>query len=75
MLAQSLDELYEDGLEKGLEKGKQDSLILMLDKKFGLFDADRQLILTNDNSENLNDALEIILFASNKEEVLGIFKK
>ncbi|MDA3809722.1 MAG: hypothetical protein PF518_05250 [Spirochaetaceae bacterium] len=74
MLAQSLDELYEDGIEKGLEKGKQESLILLLEKKFGISDADRQLILSNENSENLNEALEIILFATTKNEVLNVFK-
>ncbi|MDA3809518.1 MAG: Rpn family recombination-promoting nuclease/putative transposase [Spirochaetaceae bacterium] len=75
MLAQSLDDLYEDGIEKGLEKGKQESLILLLEKKFGLNDADKQLILSNDNPDNLNDALEIILFASTKDEILDVFNK
>lgn len=79
MLAQSLDELYEEGLEKGREEGrdsgKQETLISLLDKKFHISEVDKKLIVSNRDSSLLDDALDIILFASTAEEVLSIFKK
>ncbi len=79
MLAQSLDELYEDGISKGIERGKlvdkQETLIRQLDIKFGLSDKNRQLIFSENNAENLDDALDIILFAKTAHEVLSVFKK
>ncbi len=83
MLAQSLDELYEDGINKGIEQGiergklvdKQETLIRQLDKKFGLSDKNRQLIFSENNPENLDDALDIILFANTADEVLSVLKK
>ncbi len=81
MLAQSLDELYEDGINKGIEQGleqgklieKQATLLKLLKRKFGITGENRELILSSNKPENLDDALDIILFANTIDEVLSVF--
>ena len=87
MLAQSLDELYEDGIDAGIKKGiqqgleqgklaeKQETLIRQIDRRFGISDEVRKIILSENSNENLNDALDIILFAKTIEEVLSPIEK
>ena len=91
MLAQSQDELYEDGIDVGIKKGikqgieqgleqgklveKQETLIRLLRKKFGISDEMEKLIFTENNPETLNDALDIILFAQTVDEVIFAFNK
>ena len=78
MLAQSLDELFEQGIEQGIEQGglldKQEVLIRQAEKKFGLSEEGRKLIKSVTDSRKLDDALDIILFAGNPEEVLNCLK-
>ena len=45
MLAQSLDELFEEGREEGRETAIQEILIRQLDRKFGLTESDKQMML------------------------------
>ena len=74
MLAQSLDELFEQGIEQGGLLDKQEVLIRQAEKKFGLSEEGRKLIKSVTDSRKLDDALDIILFAGNPEEVLNCLK-
>ena len=62
------------GIKKGVEEGKiiekQEVLARQLSKKFGLGPEERELIAATDNPRKLNKALDAVLFAETKEEVL-----
>ncbi|RQW02326.1 MAG: hypothetical protein EH225_08585 [Calditrichaeota bacterium] len=71
MLAQSLEELYEEGRTSA----KLETLINQIDTKFGICDADKDLIRSCAEVSIIEDALDIILFASSAEDVLKLFRK
>jgi len=54
---------------------KQETLIRLLDKKFGLTGKDKQLIYIEKNSDILNKALDEILIAEKIDEILSVFGK
>ncbi len=70
MLAQSMDELIEQG--ELLEKQKV--LVRQLNKRFGLTDAETALIMAETSREKLDQALDEILFAENKEQVFQVLQ-
>ena len=71
------------GIEKGIEKGKEkgrvegehNTLIRQLDKKFGLSDEEKDLVRRTDNLEKIEAALDEILDADTKEQVLAHLKE
>ena len=64
----------EEGMQEGLQQGeildKQKVLRRQLDKKFGLTEKESQIISNQPNPELLDKALDEVLFANSKEEVL-----
>ena len=58
------------GIKKGKLADKQEVLARLLSKKFGLVTEERELIAATDNPQKLNKALDAIVFAETKEEVL-----
>jgi len=64
----------EQGIEQGGLLDKQEVLIRLAEKKFGLSEEGRKLIKTVTDSQRLDDALDIILFAGNSEEVLNCLR-
>jgi transposase len=78
MLAQSMDKLIEQSVERGLEQGelrdKQYVLIRQAGKKFGISDADKQLILSVYDPDKLDSALDEIIFASTFDDIISKLK-
>ena len=64
----------EEGMQEGLQQGeildKQKVLRRLIDKKFGLTEKESQIISNQPNPELLDKALDEVLFANSKEEVL-----
>lgn len=60
------------GFNEGLIKEKRGVLTRLLDKKFGLFEEEKALIAECGDLEALDAALDVILFAQGKEEVLQL---
>ena len=67
------------GIEKGKEEGerigrleeKQEVLIRLLNRKFGLTADERDRIQSTKDLDKLDSALDVILSAATKEEVLA----
>ena len=82
MLAQSMDELIEQGKEEGITVGKtqgelqdkQQVLVRQLNKRFGLTDEETELIMSETSREKLDQALDEFVFAVKKEQVLKILR-
>lgn len=74
MLAQRLDALREEGRREGYDEGilkdKQSVLMRLFEKKFSLEVEDEAVINSCKNLEKLDEALEVILFAEKKADVL-----
>lgn len=78
MPAQRVALLKEEGREEGREegygqgelKGRQKSLIRMLSKKFSITPEEEQEILSCEDPDRLDEALDVILFADTKAAVL-----
>lgn len=64
----------EEGLQQGEILDKQRVLQKLLNKKFGLTDQERELMLKQYNPEILDNALDKIIFANTKEEVLSVLQ-
>ena len=60
----------EKGIQKGIILDKQDVLVKQLCRKFGLSDEETHKIRDVEDTIKLDAALEKILFANTKEEVL-----
>ena len=63
----------QQGIRQGIRQGKQDILIHLLNQKFGLEESEKILIKKITNMENLDQAIDQILSADCKEEVLSVF--
>lgn len=67
------------GLEQGMEEGKiedkQQILIRLLRKKFSLTEKEETLIEENNNLNELDSAIDAILTAETKEEILSFLKQ
>ncbi len=68
------EELLQEGLEKGLQEGSlqrsREVLARQLDRRFGLTETERELILACEDEGALDAALDAILDADSKGEVL-----
>jgi hypothetical protein len=67
---EGLDEGVREGVREGAILDKQDVLLRLLSRKFGPEPEDRNIVTSCGNPEKLDAALDIILFASEKEIVL-----
>ena len=66
---------YAEAAEKrGIQKGEHKTLIRQLDKKFGLSDEEKNLIRRSEDLEKIEAALDEILDADTKEQVLAHLK-
>ena len=69
------EELLQEGLEKGIDQGelgdKRAVLTRLLDRKFGLSDADRARIAACEDRDALDAALDEIVAATSKSAVLS----
>ncbi len=78
MSAQILDDLYDEGLEiefeEEFDRKKQNSLIHLYNKKFGITEDVRKLILSEKDSKILNKAIEAVLEVSTADEVTSILR-
>ena len=61
----------QEGMSLGQLREKQDVLIRLLDRKFGIGEAERELIRAVEEPARLDAALDEILFAESKDAVLG----
>ena len=72
---QLIEQGITQGIEQGIEKGelinKQNVLIKQILRKFGISDMESAAIKEIESLEILDAALDIILFAENKTEVMG----
>jgi len=64
-------QLINKGIEQGIEQEKQIVLIRLINRKFGLTEQEEALIRNYSNLDALDHALEEVLFAETKEEVLN----
>ena len=60
----------QEGISLGQLRDKQDVLIRLLDRKFGIGEAERELIREVEDPVRLDAALDEILFAENRDAVL-----
>jgi flagellar biosynthesis/type III secretory pathway protein FliH len=74
-LEQGMEKGIEKGLEQGITKGRltaeQSILIRQLEHKFGITERERALILATEDSEVLERALDKVVDATSKDQVLG----
>jgi hypothetical protein len=66
------EKLIRQGKKEGEIKGKQDVLIKLLRRKFGLQLSDEEMILSVTDESKLDAAAEAILDAKFKDEVLKL---
>ncbi|MFO7850271.1 MAG: hypothetical protein R6V67_09950, partial [Spirochaetia bacterium] len=64
----------ERGIKRGIQKGEHNTLIRLLDKKFGLSEEERDLIRRSEDLENIEATLDEFVFAETKEQVLAHLK-
>ena len=67
--------LAEQLIEKGEIIDKQNILIKQISRKFGVSDPEKIIIKETDSPEILDAALDIILFAKSKSEVISVLEK
>jgi hypothetical protein len=60
----------QEGRQEGKQEGKQETLLYQLEKKFSLTEDDAATVCTCTDLEKLDNALDVILFASEKQVVL-----
>ena len=68
-------QLIERGIEQGEIIDKQNVLIKQISKKFGVSDQEKVTIREMDSPELLDAALDVILFAKSKAEVMGALEE
>jgi hypothetical protein len=69
-----LEQGIEKGLDKGTVQGKQQALLHLFDRKFGATEEDRKILSSCEDSQRLDRALDVILFAAEKESVLDALR-
>ncbi len=62
------------GFQKGVVRDKQEILIKLLSKKFGLTEDEKAYVKSIEDADILEKGLDKILFAETKEQVLGALK-
>ncbi len=60
--------------KKGIEEGKQEDLIRLLDKKFSLTEEELETIKNTMDVNKLDAAIDAFVFAETKEEVLKLLR-
>ena len=72
------EDLMEKGEKLGIQKGKiqekQQVLIRLMNKKFSLAEDESRLILKIDDADLLDKALDEVIVAVEKEEVLALLR-
>ena len=68
------DELMEEGELKGKIEEKQQVLVRLLKRKFSLSPEEAQRVLAVHDPDRLDSALDEIITAERKEEVLGLMQ-
>jgi len=68
------EKLIKQGKQEGEIKGKQDLLIRLLRRKFGLSSSDEKMIRSVTDESKLDAAAEAVLDAKSKDEVLKILQ-
>ncbi|MFP4179886.1 MAG: hypothetical protein ACLFSA_07500, partial [Spirochaetaceae bacterium] len=63
------------GMEKGRIEGEHNTLIRLLDRKFGLSEEEEELVRSTEELEKIEAALDEFVFADTKEQVLGHLKE
>jgi len=66
--------LVESGHQKGIDEGKVEALIQLLDRKFGILESDIRLIKSINNPTIIDDSLDQVLSASTLVEIMELFK-
>jgi len=66
------EKLIKQGKQEGEIKGKQDLLIRLLRRKFGLSSSDEKMIRSVTDESKLDAAAEAVLDAKSKDEVLKL---
>ena len=66
------EKLIKQGKQEGEIKGKQDLLIRLLRRKFGLSSSDEKMIRSVTDESKLDAAAEAVLDAKSKDEVLKV---
>jgi len=74
-LMTTAEKLIEQGLERGSLLKEKEILIKLISKKFGISENDRSFIMTVEDKEKLDLALDEILFAESKDVLLDILKE
>jgi len=69
-----MSSLAEKLISKGEIKGKQDVLIKLLRRKFGLSSSDEKMIRSVTDEAKLDAAAEAVLDATSKDEVFKILR-
>ena len=69
------EQLIEQGVAQGEIIDKQNVLIKQISKKFGVSNPEKMAIKEIDSPELLDAALDVILFAESKDEVMGALGK
>ena len=68
------DELMEEGELKGKIEEKQQVLVRLLKRKFSLSKEEEQRVLAVHDPDRLDSALDEIITAESKDEVLGLMQ-
>jgi hypothetical protein len=71
------EKLREEGMQQGMQQGelqgKRIALLQLMDRKFSLSSHEEALISSVEDQKLLDQALDAVLFAQDKTEVLGLF--
>ncbi len=70
-LDRALDNKWKEGVLEGAIQEKQMVLLRLLSRKFEISDADRIIVNSCKNPDKLDAALDVILFASEKSDVIN----
>ncbi|MDZ7794204.1 MAG: hypothetical protein U5P10_11115 [Spirochaetia bacterium] len=62
------------GMERGIQKGEHNTLIRLLDRKFSLSEEEKELVHNTEKLEKIEAALDELVFAERKEQVLAHLK-
>ena len=65
-------ELHRDGLREGALQQSREVLARLVDRKFGLTDSERERIMGCEEQQTMEAALDIILEAESKEQILAM---
>lgn len=73
-MQQGMEQGMQQGMQQGERKGKTTALIKLMNRKFTLTPEEEALIQSVQDQSKLDQALEEVLFAKEKAEVLNLFR-